>query len=274
MANRTWEGSVSGDYSVAGNWVEGSVPVNADDVRIPATSTQAITSGLNQSAVTLTSFTVEDGAPAMGTETAYLQIGTGAFRFAGSGTSLIDLGSSAIVAYVDDTVTPAEGYAGLYLKGSAISQLILNGGHTALAWRMGETATATSIRINGSAAIYWGGSVTNTTFHANNGTAVIRHAVTTLNVVGGTIRTQGSAAVGTINVYGGICYPESSGTVTTLNMLGGTTSLLSSGIARTVTNWKLDPGAVMRHDPAYVTLSNCTVPSSAIVYTTSRPTTV
>lgn len=272
MANRTWEGATSGDWGTAGNWVEGSVPVNGDDVRIPATSTQAINAGLNQSAVTLTSLVVEDGAPAIGTETAYLQIGTGAFRFAGSGTSLIDLGSSAIVVYVDDTATPAEGYAGLYLKGSAISQLILNGGHTALAWRVGETATATSIRINGLAAIYWGGSsVTNTTFHANSGTAVIQHAVTTCNVNGGSVKSQGSAAIGTWNVYGGIAYPESSGTITTLNMYGGLTSMLSSGVARTVTTWRIEPGAIFRYDPAYCTLSNLTQPAAATVLTATRP---
>ncbi len=206
----------------------------------------------------------------MGTETAYLQIGTGAFRFAGSGTSLIDLGSSAIVAYVDDTVTPAEGYAGLYLKGSAISQLILNGGHTALAWRMGETATATSIRITNSSAIYWGGSVTNTTFHANAGTAFIRHAVTTVNVNGGTVRSQGSGAIGTWNVYGGLAYLDSSGTVSNLNMYGGTTSMVSSGVARTVTNWRLEPGATFKYDPAYCTLSNLTMPSAAVSIASSR----
>jgi hypothetical protein len=244
--------------------------VAADDVRIPATSTQAITSGLNQSAVTLTSLTVEEGAPAIGIETAYLQIGTGAFRFAGSGTSLIDIGSSAIVVYVDDTVTPAEGYAGLYLKGSAISQLILNGGHTALAWRMGETATATSIRIGGSSTIYWGGSVTNTTFNSNAGTSIIRHAVTTCNVNGGSVRSQGSAAVATWNVYGGYAYPDSSGTVTNLNMYGGITSMITSGVARTVTNWRLEPGATFRYDPNYCTLSNLTQPSAATSIVASR----
>ena len=76
MAVRTWDGndaSTPYDWSVAGNWLEGSVPVSADDVILPAGAAK-ITAGLNQSAVTLSSLVAEDYAEDIGTSAAYLQI--------------------------------------------------------------------------------------------------------------------------------------------------------------------------------------------------------
>ena len=61
MANCVYLTAGTGDYGVAGNWSTGTVPVNGDSVRIPAGS-PAITGSLNQSAVTLIDFIVDDGA--------------------------------------------------------------------------------------------------------------------------------------------------------------------------------------------------------------------
>ena len=273
MANRTWHGATDGDYATAGNWLEGSVPTNGDNVRIPATSTRAIVSSLNQSAVTLGDFIVEEGAPAIGVDSSatYLQIGlSGAFRFAGAGTALIDLGSSNIVAQVDATATPATGYCGLYLKGSSMSVLAINGGYVGLAWRMGETATATTIRVNAASCRLWAGSgVTNTTTTVTNGTYCGKHGITTLNVMGGIAITTHSGAITTANSYGGYFYPNSTGTITTLNVLGGIVDFTTCGAARTVTNWKHELGT-LKADEGYVTLTNRTTPTGANSYVASR----
>jgi hypothetical protein len=274
MATRTWSGSVSGDYSVAGNWLEGSVPVNTDDVRIPYGSA-AITAGLNQSAVTLASFIVEPGAPAIGTATTNLQIGVSTtFRFAGDGTAYIDIGSSGILVQVDATGTPATGARGLYIKGSAISVLAVNGGHVGLAWRSGETSSATTIRCANSGSSLWSGSgVTNTTYHAIDGNHIMHHGCTTLNHYNGTVITRGSGNITTVNCYGdaGTFYPQSSGTITTLNIYAGTVDTLMCGVARGITTVKLDPGGTLRTDPAYMTISNWSNPTSSIEYVTTRP---
>jgi hypothetical protein len=61
MATKLWVGTDSGnegDYSTAANWSPSGVPVATDDV-ILANSSQDITAGLDQSAVALTSFTVD-----------------------------------------------------------------------------------------------------------------------------------------------------------------------------------------------------------------------
>lgn len=273
MATRTWEGGTSGQYDLAANWVEGSVPIAGDAVTIPATSTQAITTGLNQSAVTLASFTAEYGAPAMGIETAYLQIAaSGTIRFSGSATSLLDVGGSATVQ-VDNTITPSStGYSGLYLKGSGITTLLLNGGYTAFAWRAGETSSATTIRVANNATLWTGASVTNTTFHQEGGTSILWHGGTTMNINGGTVTTRSSGAWTTVNQYGGYFYPNSTGTISNGNCYGGTWDNLTCAVARTCTNFRLDPGGILRTNPAFYTISNWTSPTTSIVYTTTRST--
>jgi hypothetical protein len=152
---------------------------------------------------------------------------------------------------------------------------LINGGHVGLAWRAGETSTATTIRVAGSGTTFWtGASVTNTTFHQENGTSVLWHGGTTMNINGGTVTTRAAGAWTTVNQYGGLFYPNGTGTIANGNCYGGTWDNLTCGIARTCTNLKLDPGGILRTNPAFYTISNFTSPTTSIVYTTSRPVTV
>ena len=252
------------------------MPVNGDAVRIPATSTQPIISGLNQSAVTLASVIVEEGAPAIGVDASgsYLQIGvSGAVRIAGGGLTLLDFGASTVDIQTEhNSLTPAPGYASLYLKGTGIGNLSINGGNVALAWRMGEVSTATNIRVCGPSCRLWSGSgVTNTTVNMLNGTAVVRHAISTLYQSGGLLTTQGSGTVGTAYVYGGIWYSNSTGVVSTTNIYGGTLDTLTCGLARTMSAINIY-GGVVKIDKTYITGTIDTV--GAVVLTGTTPTTV
>ena len=275
MATRTWEGATSGDYGVAGNWVEGAVPIAGDDVRVPATSTQAITASLDQSGVSLGSFASEAGAPAMGTETAYLKIASsGTIRLNGSAVSYIDVGATAVV-FCDGSSTPATGLRGLYLNGSAMTTLTVNGGHVGLAWRAGETSTATTIRVSGSSTTLWTGSgVTNTTFTQENGTSSIWHGGTTININGGVLTTYGTGTWTTVNEDGGIFYPNSTGTIGSGFCNSGTWNTSTSAALRTCTSFRLNPTGILVYNPAIYTISNWTAPTSPIVLTTTRPVTV
>lgn len=100
MATKTWVGGNGGgteDYSIAANWSPSGVPGASDDVVVPPTAAYGITAGLNQSAVSLASFTVERGfTKPIGTSSAYLQITTGKFSYEGSAQSWIDLSASAV----------------------------------------------------------------------------------------------------------------------------------------------------------------------------------
>lgn len=279
MANCIWEGTTSGDYSVAGNWVGAAVPIAGDSVRIPATSTREITAGLNQSAVGLVDFIAEEGAPAMGIETANLQIAvSGKFRFAasqGSTPSFIDIGTSAIIPQVDGTVaTPTlgsvtAGICGLYLIGSAFSLLLVNGGKVGFAWRLGETASATNIRVAGSTAILWIGSgVTNTGLQQTSGATITHGSTTTITMDGGTLTTKGSMTC-SVNCNGGTMYPNSSGTITAMNLNGGDAiaDFTTCGVARIVSTMKQERKTTLKYHPASLTISAWSAPTYAVAIT-------
>ena len=47
MATKLWNGGVSGDWSVAGNWTPSGVPTNGDDVYLENNAVD-VDAGLNQ----------------------------------------------------------------------------------------------------------------------------------------------------------------------------------------------------------------------------------
>ncbi len=272
MANKTWAGS-DGNYGTAGNWSPPGVPSTGDHVRIPASSTQSITSGLDQSAVAIGDFIVEEGyIGEIGTAAGYLQIDPDRFEFNGSGQAYIDIGSAAIDVQVLGTATAASGERGLYLKGSAIDELAILGGNVGVAAIHGETATVTTCRVTGSSADVWlGAGMTLTTLQVNAGTVRLRCAATTVTVYGGTVYTEEAGAITTMTVDGGTVYPNSSGTVTTLNMDGGSVDFTRSGLARTVSTLKQNPGSTLTYDPAVLTITTRSAPDDPIILRSSRP---
>lgn len=261
MAIKYWIGGDTGnenDANTAANWSGGTKPVASDTVRVPYRSTMyAITGGLSSLATGLTAFIVEPGFnKAIGTEDTPLDVDTSRFEFAGSVTSYIDLGTSATDCEINATASARGGARGLYLVGTAIGTIAVNGGSVGVAARAGEVSTVTTARVTGASASVWlGTGVTLTTYDQLGGTNILRCAATTATCGGGVLTTEEIGAITTLNVDGGVCYPNSTGTISTLNVNGGIANFLTSGEARTVTNYKINDGQLI-FDPSVLTLTN------------------
>ena len=249
-----------------------AIPKAGDHVSIPASSTEDIDDGLDSlSALALGDFIVHEGySKTIGDENNFLRIDPDYFEFAGSGVAYIHLTTAAISPLTTTTATPQTGNRGLYLIGSALTTLICEGGYVGLAWRNGETATVTTVRISGGASVWIGEGATITTVYQTGGDSVIRSAATTVTVYGGTAQTEGDQAVANVNVYDGTVTPNSSGTITTAVVDGGELDLTDTTISRTITNLKLNPDSTLKWDKNTVTVTNWTTPDHPIEYETSE----
>lgn len=278
MADRIWIGT-DGAYSTAGNWSPSGVPAAGENVRIPAGS-GSITSGLDQSAVEIGYFIVEEGytgtigvAGSNGGLPTYLQIDCDRFEYAGGTKSWIDVTDSAIPIEVKKTAPGGTGTRGLYLKGSAITTLSVMAGSVGLAVHHTETSTATTIRVCGDSASVWAGAgVTLTNFYMTRGSGEMRCSASTgVTIHGGTFRSTEVGTIGTLTIDGGTAYPESTGTITTLNADGGTVDFTGSSESRTVTTFKQNPGSTVIYDPAVITMTNRSAPDDPVSLTASLP---
>lgn len=269
MAVRTWDGNDATtpyDWSVAGNWVEGAVPVSTDDVVIPAGSAK-ITAGLNQSAVTLASLVFEDYQQNIGSSTGYLQIGLsgGSTEFRVDilgGQQFIDVGSSAVSPIINQTGGAASGERAFNLIGSAIATLVINGGSVGIAADAAKSATVTTVKVL-DGDVWLGENATVTTLYLTGGNVRQQCATTTTELNGGSVRTVGTGTIGTLNVYGGTIQTESTGTITTANLYGGEIDASSSKASRTITTLNVlgqSSGSVMT-DPDGVTISTLNLPT-------------
>ena len=269
MAVRTWDGNDATtpySWSVAGNWVEGSVPVNSDDVVIPAGSAK-ITAGLNQSSVTLASLVFEDYDQNVGSSTGYLQIGfnsvSAEFRVdLLGGQQFIDVGSSTVSPTINQTGGAASGERAFNLIGSAIGTLVVNGGSVGVAVDASKSATVTTVKVL-DGDVWLGENTTVTTVYATGGTIRQQCASTTTEINGATVRTVGTGTIGTLNVYSGLARPDSTGTITTANLYGGTIDASLSKASRTITTLNVlgQSSGDVRTDPDGVTISTLNLPT-------------
>lgn len=271
MATRVWDGTdatTPNDWSVTGNWEDGTVPTTNDDVRIPAGSA-AITAGLNQSAVAIGDFYIEPGYDQnIGSASGYLRIDPNRFEVSPvGGTQYIDIGSAAIDAQVHSTGSAGTGLHALYLKGSAIDDLSITSGSVGVAARGAETATVATLRVLQSAEVTVGVGTTLTTLRVLDGVVVLQAAATTVNIYGGEVRTEEEGAITTINGYGGTLTLNSTGTITTLNNFEATVDLLQTSIPRTISTYvfKGESGlGSLQYDSNFVTISTLTMPSHPV----------
>lgn len=243
------------------------IPVAGDHVTLPSTSTYAITTGLDQSDVTLGSFTAKGFPAAVGTSTAFLRLKTAAFTWNGTAQSYIDLIDSAIAPLIYGTAQVAQNASlpGLLLIGSAMTTLAVESGTVGVAWRSGETATLTNARAVGrQAAIWLGSGVTLTNAKTLLGRIVQFCACTKVEVENGQWQSEGSGTVGTLEVNGGNAISNSTGTVTAANLNGGFTDATQSALARTYTAVKLNPGAEFAYDPDILTVTGWTAPDRPV----------
>ena len=272
MANKIWVGTDSGNegnWATAANWSPSGAPGAGDDVRLVAENTQAIIGTLDQSAVALGDFIVEDGySGTIGTSAADLQLDPNRFEFAGSGVAYIDVSGAAISALITKTASAPVGKRGLYIKGSAIATLTVQNGTVGVATIHSTTATVTTAVASGSGADLWiGEGVTLTNLYVNDGTVSLRSAATTINMFGGTLLTEEVGAITTINQYAGMSTLSSIGTITTLNHNGGIADLSQIGLARTVTTYSPQKGATLIDNPIVtITTHNRTTAAARVTY--------
>ena len=275
MANKTWIGNGTasstdyGDWSQADNWQPSGVPAASDNVRFTAEHTQAVTAGLDQSAITLGDFIIEQGYNGkIGTNTASLQVGCDSFEYSGTGTAaFIDLGSSAISPVIHNTGSPGLGQVALELKGSAFSTVTVMGGSIGLSSKHGDTATATNVRVIGG-SITLGAGATVTNLHVFQGTVISATDISDCNQHGGTSTFKEQADVTTLDIRGGICNYDAEGTVTTANINGGKLNV-GAGQAKTITTLNLEPGGSIRYYPSNLTITTNSVATNPIDITTN-----
>ena len=226
MATRTWDGSSSGAWDTALNWTPATVPVDDDDVIIPASATQDITTDLDQSDVTLASFTIEHGATIdIGSQAGHLLIGGAAasiWHLGGSGSYWMDIAGDAGIPeiHVDGT--------GFYSLNSYAAQnmcttlKITNA--SATVWIAEEPVAVAEVATiqNGGATLLVGDGVTGLDGAAafalttSSGTVTTASPMTVLTVTGGTVTVE-EGAIATLNAYAGVVY-HLGGTITAANV--------------------------------------------------------
>ena len=207
MATRIWLGTSSSSYTATGNWADATVPIDDDDVVISAHAVNAITSNLDQSAVSLNSFVVEDGFNHnIGTTSAMLQIlllgdGPTVFKYAGTGTlARIDLGATTLKPEIRNTGTPNAGAYGLELKGTAMAGIDIYKGNVGI----GTTADDTTTEVDAIRVMY-----TDASTRASDATVTIGQHVDEVggNAIHSIVQTGGTvyckAAVSTVKVTNG-----------------------------------------------------------------------
>jgi len=277
MARKTWLGTVSGDYSVAGNFAEGSIPQDADDVYL-APGAVAISAGLDQGAVKLASFHQSQAYTGLvGTAAAYLKINAARVilgEYFGTdqppGSQRIKLhivhasGVSPIVEVLDSASASAD--ANLppirLLMEDQSGELHVRKGQVGLAVGLpSEISTVGAIQVSyqtsteGDAQVLLGPGVTWASLTTKGGRTVLQSGGTTILQKDGVVHMVGGGTVTTWTIEGGTAYPEATGTITTLECKGGTADFARSRLARTVTTPKVWVGAVLRYDPAIVQMT-------------------
>jgi hypothetical protein len=264
MADKLWIGQ-DGNYAEAANWSPSGVPVNSDNVRLTSAG-GSITTGLNQSSVTLGDFIVERSfSGSIGSATGYLQIACGVFIFEGLGPAFINLGSSAIGVEVRGTGAASAGEYGLNLLGSALTLLNVLRGSVGVATLLGQTSTVGNVRLaSSSSRVGLGPGVTlSTAASVINGSLESSATIPTITLDGGQATLLRAAASTTVNARGGTLIHSSTGTLATINASGGTVDWTRSGAARTVTtiNWT---GGTLLLNVGPVTYTNGITPAGVL----------
>lgn len=241
------------DTKTSGYVTFNQVPKAGETVRVPATS-GAMSSNFDLSATALGAVYFEENHEGtVGSATSYLMLNCTAFEYAGKATAYIDLTSSAIAPRILTTVTAAEGYRGLYLKGSALTTVDVQGGTVGLASLPGETSSATTVRVMSDECDVWlGAGLTATTVNQYAGRMKIRCSVTTLLKYGGSCDLEEASAVTTLTNRSGTLNYASTGNITTCNLYGGIFDEMQSGAARTIStmNYYRGPWTIMRNKEA------------------------
>lgn len=260
MARKTWNGS-SGDFSASGNWLPTGAPTSGDDLIFDGTSVNSVTSNLDQtSAGDFGSLVIDDDyTGSFGSGLNYLQIGvaaSGLISLAGSGTIRLDLGSSDVDVQVLD--------GSVYVKGSAIADLIAMGGEVFIAGKTGDSASVTKIKAMGS-TIEVSDQVTNSpAVEIYEGKLTTKNTLGSLQTYGGTIETTLDAVVsGAMTIEGGMFIPNGSGSYGAMTLFSGSVDGRKSGSDRTFSSVKINGGGIALNPS--ITITSFQTPDDQVV---------
>ena len=295
MANRTWIGGDGGgttSFAIAANWAEASVPVTNDDVYFPSTKLYNLKVALAQSAVDLSTLTVERGSnveigdlSTSGVPT-YFEIGMNGsgskkFEYNGTGASYFDVDDAAEVK-IASAASGSTFSWGLVLVGTGntatnivASDIQPGTNKIGLAPFGGGTYQSDTVKI-ASHEVHLGVGVQTQAAAAvpltmTGGTVFSECALGASNVTGGALTVR-KGAVASLALKDSRCLYEGTGTVTTLTIdANGVFDLRAGTGAVTITNpIQMSAGAVF-YDPAgragnvAFVLNNCTANQVTIV---------
>lgn len=267
MATRTWNGSTSGDWSLAANWSAATVPIAADNVIIPA-GTPAITSFsvAGSQNITLAKMTVEKGYlnDIGGSGNPLTVTFSSRLVHRGSGTLWFKDGSSSATALIvinsDNTTNAAQ--LDCDSTGGSTTKILVRKGKVTIA---GTSNTYGEIEVTyrdspstDSVLDISSGSVTVTLLKQNAGTITSAATVTTAILSGGKLTQTGSTVITTAYIVGGYLLANNNGatTVTTCNLMQGTLDLKGNSLEKTITTLQRAPGSTLMWDAQLHTISN------------------
>lgn len=295
------------DWDVGRNWDGGVVPVTGDDViiensSIPIThglNQSAVTLaslkvtkdytgriGLkenefatNSSGSQTTSVKNEYRDQYLQISVTILSIGENFTNRTQTGSSMlkVDLGTVVSTVTVHDTSTSSfeTGKPSVQLLGVNVSNKLIvvkSPGNIGIAVSGFEVSTFDSVEIGtnvGNTGVTLGDGVTLTTWSQKSGSHFLNAAatITTADVLGGTLTTDGDFIITTLNINGGavlnLNHVNASAVITTLNYLGAATvDTTKSSKDRTVTNINLKAGAVLKADNSRFTITNLAFPTN------------
>jgi hypothetical protein len=272
MADVTYYGNDSttpADASVAGNW--SATPTASDDVRFTPFYTSSLSAGATTfSAVAINSMVVEKGyRGSIGTLAAFYQVNASFLEWNGGGISYLDLVGSTVDPIIYGTASAgSSGLHGLYLIGTAIGTLSVQGGSVCLAGIHGQTSTATTVRISaGSIKVGEGCTLTNIQIHG--GAVTLEGNVTNVTVENGTVYLKEDADITNLTMNGGVVHSQGRGSITTATVNSGLLNMKGNA-SRTITTLQINPGGQISYDPTAVTITNRSAPSRAIQISTSE----
>lgn len=274
MAVREWLGTAAdGDYTNTSNWKGGVVPIAGDDVYFKE-GAENVDTNLNQSAILLDSFHVEQGYTGLlGLQETFLQIkspllyiGANPTRtnINGSQRINIDVGSAtACDIFVDGSATSAVDTAKTpirLLAANSSSQIFQTDGVVAVA---DDPASSSSLALVDSSGgtITLGEGVTLVKLVARgSATVLVQDDVTTVEIFDGTITVKLVAAITTLNSEGGTVIFDSSGTIATANIVSGILDYTNGTVPRALTTLNFGgDGAEIRYDSSLVTIGTVNI---------------
>lgn len=266
------------DWATAENWDSDTVPETGDTVIIPEGAV-SILYGLNQSAVTLASLTVDQafggqiGLPEINANgydeyrDTYLRIGATSLTIgsgvgAGSQRVKINLGSAQATINISNSGT-SEFSPAIQLLGTHASNVVnVTRGSVGIAYNPGEVSTVATLRIgyvgnqSSDSRVVAGSGVTLTNLEQSGGNVRLEAASTLITQSGGELTINGGAHAA-INMDGGTCYYSSTGTLTTAKVGNRSTLDLSRDMrAKTITNCEIYASGAIRDPFQVATFTN------------------